>query len=216
MKYFPPPSIPQLLIIINNTVSFLYFLPEIFYVYLTKYVCIFTFHSLFTIFFSLPNTLFWQAIQISTHRKSHSLFSRFDSIPSYGWIIIWLVFFPWHLGCFESLAVTNNATINNHVLPLNIWIAVHWEAELLGQIIHAFIILIDITKLFSTEKAPKLHFYQQSMMNPIPSPSQGLLDSLIFAALTSDKWYLCSLKFHFLYYAWCWAFFHIVVIVIQC
>lgn len=74
MKYFPPTSIPQLLIIINNTISFLYFLPAIFYVYLNKYVCIFTFHSLFTFFFSLPNTLFWQAIQISTHRKSHSLF----------------------------------------------------------------------------------------------------------------------------------------------
>ena len=158
-------------------------------------------------FFFLPNTLSWQAIQISTYRKSHSLFSRFHNIPSYGWIIIWLAFFPWHLGCFESLAITNNAIINNHVLPLNIWIAVHWEAVFLGQTINAFIISIDITKLFSMEKSPKWHICQQSMMNPIPSPSQGLLDSLIFAALRSDKWYLCSLKFHFLYYEWSWAFF---------
>lgn len=147
--------------------------------------------SFYSFFFSLFNTLFWQAIQISTHRKSHSLFSRFHSIPSYGWIIIWLLFLPWQLWCFESLAITNSATINNHVLPLNIRIAVHWGAELLGQIINALIILIDITKLFSMEKAPKLHFYQQSMMNPIPSPSQGLLDSLLLWQVTntSDKWF---------------------------
>lgn len=124
-------------------------------------------------FFSLFNTLFWQAIQISTHRKSHSLFSRFHSIPSYGWIIIWLLFFPWQLWCFESLAITNSATINNHVLPLNIWIAVHWGAEFLGQIINAFIILIDVTSCFPWRRHQNYTFTSKVWWIPYPHQVRG-------------------------------------------
>lgn len=85
------------------------------------------------------------------------------------------------------------ATINNHVhllLPLNIRIAVGWEVDLLG----AFIILIDIAKLFSKEKVPKLPSYQQCLRKRISPPPQM---PWAFDALRDDKWFLVWLDITF-------------------
>lgn len=103
-------------------------------------ICTYIYFSTFFLHFvSLHPILHFDKPSRSAHTEILILFfSKFHSIPSHGWIIMYVTSFLSTTFRLFPVLCNYKQCYNSHVhllLPLNIRITVQWEVELLGQII---------------------------------------------------------------------------------